>query len=118
MTSSTPPATTRHEPVGDTTPGNTRKAGEPLDYDTNTDPDYDSDGEAEREVPVVFYATNTPDNPIAAAGAHARKNSWFFYQSLLPDLDDDVDLTLTSLAKDLGLTYSTLSGIIRAHFRM
>ncbi|MDK4246398.1 hypothetical protein QPX26_11550 [Corynebacterium accolens] len=118
MTSSTPPATTRHEPVGDTTPGNTRKAGEPLDYDTNTDPDYDSDGEAVGEVPVVFYATNTPGNPIAAVGAHARKNSWFFYQSLLPDLDDDVDLTLTSLAKDLGLTYSTLSGIIRAHFRM
>ena len=112
MTSSTPPPTTRHEPVGDTTPGNTRLAGEPLDYDTNTDADTVLD------VPVVFYATNTPGNPIAAAGAAARKNSWVFYQSLLPDLDDDVDVTLTSLAKDLGLTYSTLSGIIRAHFRM
>ena len=119
MTSSTPPPTTRHEPVGDTTPGNTRLAGEPLDYDTNTDATTGTDAEAEAGVPVVFYATNTPGNPIAAAGAHARKNSWVFYQSLLPDLDDDdVDVTLTSLAKDLGLTYSTLSGIIRAHFRM
>lgn len=118
MTTNTPPPTTRHELVGEAMTADTRKAGEPLDYDTNTDPDYDSDGEAEGEVPVVFYATNTPDNPITAVGAHARKNSWLFYQSLLPDLDDDVDLTLTSLAKDLGLTYSTLSGIIRAHFRM
>ena len=119
MTSSTPPPTTRHEPVGDTTPGNTRLAGEPLDYDTNTDATTGTDAEAEAGVPVVFYATNTPGNPIAAAGAHARKNSWVFYQSLLPDLDDDdVDVTLTSPAKDLGLTYSTLSGIIRAHFRM
>ncbi|MER0068933.1 hypothetical protein ABRP69_08550 [Corynebacterium sp. KPL3806] len=116
--STPPPTTTDHELVGESMTADTRKAGAPLDYDTNTDPDYDSDGEAEGEVPVVFYATNTPGNPIAAAGAHARKNSWFFYQSLLPDLDDDVDLTLTSLAKDLGLTYSTLSGIIRAHFRM
>ena len=98
--------------------GNDRAAGEPLDYNTNTDADTGTDAEAEAGLPVVFYATNTPGNPIAAAGAHARKNSWFFYQSLLPDLDDDVDLTLTSLAKDLGLTYSTLSGIIRAHFRM
>ena len=100
--------------------GNDRAAGEPLDYNTNTDADTgtDADAEAEAGLPVVFYATNTPGNPIAAAGAHARKNSWFLYQSLLPDLDDDVDLTLTSLAKDLGLTYSTLSGIIRAHFRM
>ena len=56
----------------------TRKAGAPLDYDTNTDPDYDSDGEAEGEVPVVFYATNTPGNPIAAAGAHARKKLLVF----------------------------------------
>ncbi|MER0080482.1 hypothetical protein ABRP87_11215, partial [Corynebacterium sp. KPL2830] len=118
MTSSTPPPTTRHEPVGDTTPGNTRLAGEPLDYDTNTDATTGTDAEAEAGVPVVFYATNTPGTPIAAAGAAARKNSWVFYQSLLPDLDDDVDVTLTSLAKDLGLTYSTLSGIIRAHFRM
>ncbi|ERS64793.1 hypothetical protein HMPREF1257_00003 [Corynebacterium sp. KPL1814] len=89
MTSSTPPPTTRHEPVGDTTPGNTRLAGEPLDYDTNTDATTGTDAEAEAGVPVVFYATNTPGNPIAAAGAHARKNSWVFYQSLLPDLDDD-----------------------------
>ncbi|MDK8470630.1 HNH endonuclease signature motif containing protein, partial [Corynebacterium accolens] len=98
----------------------TRKAGEPLDYNTNTDADTGTDAEAdaEGEVPVVFYATNTPGNPIAAAGVTARKNSWFFYQSLLPDLSDDVDLTLTSLAKYLGLTYSILSGIIRAHFRM
>ena len=73
--------------------------------------------DSEVDEPVVFYATNTPNNFIAAAGAHARKNSWEFYQSLLPDLDDDVDLTLTSLAKDLGLSYSILSGIIRAHFR-
>lgn len=101
MTSSTPSPTTT---------GDTRPAGESLDYNTATD------GEA--DVPVVFYATNTPHNPIAAAGVKARKNSWLFYQSLLPDLDDDVDLTLTSLAKDLGLSYSTLSGIIRSHFRM
>ncbi|WP_410764114.1 HNH endonuclease signature motif containing protein [Corynebacterium rhinophilum] len=101
MTSSTPPPTTT---------GDTRPASESLDYNTATD------GEA--DIPVVFYATNTPHNPIAAAGVKARKNSWLFYQSLLPDLDDDVDLTLTSLAKDLGLTYSILSGIIRAHFRM
>lgn len=65
----------------------TRKAGKPLDYDTNTDATTGTDAEAVG--PVVFYATNTPGNPIAAAGAHARKNSWFFYQSLLPDLDDD-----------------------------
>ena len=111
MTSSTPPPTTTgHDPVDDIITGDTRPAGEPLDYNTATD------GEA--DVPVVFYATNTPNNPIAAAGLQARKNSWMFYQSLLPDLDDDVDLTLTSLAKDLGLTYSILSGIIRAHFRM
>ncbi|WP_410764680.1 HNH endonuclease signature motif containing protein [Corynebacterium rhinophilum] len=111
MTSSTPPPTTTgHDPVGDIITGDTRPAGESLDYNTATD------GEA--DVPVVFYATNTPHNPIAAAGVKARKNSWLFYQSLLPDLDDDVDLTLTSLAKDLGLTYSILSGIIRAHFRM
>ena len=101
MTSCTPPPTTT---------GDTRPAGESLDYNSATD------GEA--DVPVVFYATNTPHNPIAAAGVKARKNSWLFYQSLLPDLDDDVDLTLTSLAKDLGLSYSILSGIIRAHFRM
>ncbi|WP_411696979.1 hypothetical protein ACLI1Q_002001 [Corynebacterium sp. LaCa191] len=139
MTSSTPPPTTTDHahvggPVHDTTAGDTRlpsatcAAGESERADGIADarmitaadgdeaPDTDTDAEAGE--PVVFYATNTPGNPIAAAGAHARKNSWFFYQSLLPDLDDDVDLTLTSLAKDLGLTYSTLSGIIRAHFRM
>lgn len=119
MTSSTPPpTTTAHGPVDETMVADTRVAGEPLDYNTNTDTDTGTDAEAEAGLPVVFYATNTPGNPIAAAGAHARKNSWVFYQSLLPDLDDDVDLTLTSLAKDLGLSYSTLSGIIRAHFRM
>ncbi|MER0071720.1 hypothetical protein ABRP93_11615, partial [Corynebacterium sp. KPL2850] len=57
--STPPPTTTDHEPV---------------DYDTNTDPDTDTDAEAGE--PVVFYATNTPDNPIAAAGVQARKNSW------------------------------------------
>jgi HNH endonuclease domain protein len=35
-----------------------------------------------------------------------------------PQLDDDVDLSLTSLAKDLGISYSKLLGFLRAHFRM
>ena len=37
--------------------------------------------------------------------------------SILPQLDDDVDLSLTSLAKDLGISYHKLLGFLRAHFR-
>ena len=37
---------------------------------------------------------------------------------ILPQLDEDVDLSLTSLAKDLGISYHKLLGFLRAHFRM
>ena len=40
------------------------------------------------------------------------------FRAILPQLDEDVDLSLTSLAKDLGISYSKLLGYIRAHFRM
>ena len=70
------------------------------------------------DVPEAFYTTNAPGNHIGKAGTYTRKTSWFLYRAILPQLDDDVDLSLTSLAKDLGISYSKLLGYIRAHFRM
>ncbi|WP_408933142.1 hypothetical protein [Corynebacterium marquesiae] len=70
------------------------------------------------DVPEAFYTTNAPGNHIGQAGTYTRKTSWFLYRAILPQLDDDVDLSLTSLAKDLGISYSKLLGYIRAHFRI
>ncbi|MER0077852.1 HNH endonuclease [Corynebacterium marquesiae] len=70
------------------------------------------------DVPEAFYTTNAPGNHIGKAGTYTRKTSWFLYRAILPQLDEDVDLSLTSLAKDLGISYSKLLGYIRAHFRM
>lgn len=70
------------------------------------------------DVPEAFYTTNAPGNHIGKAGTYTRKTSWFLYRAILPQLDDDVDLSLTSLAKDLGISYSKLLGFLRAHFRM
>ena len=58
--------------------------------------------------PEAFYTTNAPGNHIGQAGTYTRKTSWFLYRAILPQLDDDVDLSLTSLAKDLGICYSKL----------
>ena len=57
------------------------------------------------DVPEAFYTTNAPGNHIGKAGTYTRKTSWFLYRAILPQLDDDVDLSLTSLAKDLGISY-------------
>ena len=70
------------------------------------------------DVPEAFYTTNAPGNHIGKAGTYTRKTSWFLYRAILPQLDDDVDLSLTSLAKDLGISYHKLLGFLRAHFRM
>ena len=70
------------------------------------------------DVPEAFYTTNAPGNHIGKAGTYTRKTSWFLYRAILPQLDDDVDLSLTSLAKDLGISYNKLLGFLRAHFRM
>ncbi|WP_408935985.1 HNH endonuclease signature motif containing protein [Corynebacterium marquesiae] len=70
------------------------------------------------DVSEAFYTTNAPGNHIGKAGTYTRKTSWFLYRAILPQLDDDVDLSLTSLAKDLGISYSKLLGYLRAHFRM
>ena len=70
------------------------------------------------DVPEAFYTTNAPGNHIGKAGTYTRKTSWFLYRAILPQLDDDVDLSLTSLAKDLGISYFKLLGFLRAHFRM
>ena len=70
------------------------------------------------DVPEAFYTTNAPGNHIGKAGTYTRKTSWFLYRAILPQLDDDVGLSLTSLAKDLGISYSKLLGYLRAHFRM
>ena len=70
------------------------------------------------DVPEAFYTTNAPGNHIGKAGTYTRKTSWFLFRAILPQLDEDVDLSLTSLAKDLGISYSKLLGYIRAHFRM
>ena len=78
----------------------------------------DTDPLDEDDVPEAFYTTNAPGNHIGQAGTYTRKTSWFLYRAILPQLDDDVDLSLTSLAKDLGISYSKLLGYIRAHFRM
>ena len=83
-----------------------------IDDPTSTGPNI------EPEVPEAFYTTNAPGNHIGQAGTYTRKTSWFLYRAILPQLDDDVDLTLTSLAKDLGICYSKLLGYIRAHYRM
>ncbi|MEK0146631.1 hypothetical protein [Corynebacterium yonathiae] len=83
-----------------------------IDDPTNPDPD------ANPDVPDAFYTTNAPGNHIGQAGTYTRKTSWFLYRAILPQLDDDVDLSLTSLAKDLGISYSKLLGYIRAHYRM
>ena len=78
----------------------------------------DTDLLGEDDVPEAFYTTNAPGNHIGKAGTYTRKTSWFLYRAILPQLDDDVDLSLTSLAKDLGISYSKLLGYIRAHYRM
>ena len=78
----------------------------------------DSDHLVDGDVPEAFYTTNAPGNHIGKAGTYTRKTSWFLYRAILPQLDDDVDLSLTSLAKDLGICYSKLLGYIRAHYRM
>ena len=83
-----------------------------IDDPTNPDPD------ANPDVPDAFYTTNAPGNHIGQAGTYTRKTSWFLYRAILPQLDDDVDLSLTSLAKDLGISYSKLLGYIRAHYRI
>ena len=70
------------------------------------------------DVPEAFYTTNAPGNHIGKAGTYTRKTSWFLYRAILPQLDEDVDLSLASLAKDLGISYSKLLGYLRAHFRM
>ena len=70
------------------------------------------------DVPEAFYTTNAPGNHIGKAGTYTRKTSWFLFRAILPQLDEDVDLSLTGLAKDLGISYSKLLGYIRAHFRM
>ena len=78
----------------------------------------DTDLLGEDDVPEAFYTTNAPGNHIGQAGTYTRKTSWFLYRAILPQLDEDVDLSLTSLAKDLGISYSKLQGFLRAHFRM
>ena len=78
----------------------------------------DTDPLDEGDVPEAFYTTNAPGNHIGQAGTYTRKTSWFLYRAILPQLDEDVDLSLTSLAKDLGISYSKLQGFLRAHFRM
>ena len=83
-----------------------------IDDPTNPDPD------ANPDVPDAFYTTNAPGNHIGQAGTYTRKTSWFLYRAILPQLDDDVDLSLTSLARDLGISYSKLLGYIRAHYRI
>ena len=70
------------------------------------------------DVPEAFYTTNAPGNHIGKAGTYTRKTSWFLFRAILPQLDEDVDLSLTGLAKDLGISYSKLLGYIRAHFRI
>ena len=70
------------------------------------------------DVPEAFYTTNAPGNHIGKAGTYTRKTSWFLYRAILPQLDEDVDLSLISLAKDLGISYFKLLGFLRAHFRM
>ena len=76
------------------------------------------DTDADQDVPEAFYTTNAPGNHIGKAGTYTRKTSWFLYRAILPQVDDDVDLSLTSLAKDLGISYHKLLGFLRAHFRM
>ena len=78
----------------------------------------DSDHLVDGDVPEAFYTTNAPGNHIGKAGTYTRKTSWFLFRAILPQLDEDVDLSLTSLAKDLGISYSKLLGFLRAHFRM
>ena len=78
----------------------------------------DIDSRDDGDVPEAFYTTNAPGNHIGKAGTYTRKTSWFLYRAILPQLDDDVDLSLTSLAKDLGISYHKLLGFLRAHFRM
>ena len=78
----------------------------------------DTDPLDEGDVPEAFYTTNAPGNHIGQAGTYSRKTSWFLYRAILPQLDEDVDLSLTSLAKDLGISYSKLQGFLRVHFRM
>ena len=83
-----------------------------IDDKTHSDPNIEPD------VPEAFYTTNAPGNHIGQAGTYTRKTSWFLYRAILPQLDEDVDLSLTSLAKDLGICYSKLLGYIRAHYRI
>ena len=84
MTSSTPPPTTTgHDPVGDIITGDAHAAGGSHQAHDPCADGIDSratstvaadDGVAvgdEADIPVVFYATNTPHNPIAAAGVKA-----------------------------------------------
>ncbi|MDV2431673.1 HNH endonuclease, partial [Corynebacterium tuberculostearicum] len=78
----------------------------------------DTDPLDDGDVPEAFYTTNAPGNHIGKAGTYTRKTTWFLYRAILPQLDDDVDLSLTSLAKDLGISYHKLLGFLRAHFRM
>ena len=78
----------------------------------------DAEGLDDGDMPEAFYTTNAPGNHIGKAGTYTRKTSWFLYRAILPQLDDDVDLSLTSLAKDLGISYHKLLGFLRAHFRV
>ena len=78
----------------------------------------DTEALDDSDVPEAFYTTNAPGNHIGKAGTYTRKTSWFLYRAILPQLDDDVDQSLTSFAKDLGISYHKLLGFLRAHFRM
>ncbi|WP_293822393.1 HNH endonuclease signature motif containing protein [uncultured Corynebacterium sp.] len=89
-----------------------------LDYPRSLLISDESDCAEMEGTPEAFYTTNAPGNRIGQAGTYTRKTSWFLFRAILPQLDDDVDLGLTSLAKDLGISYSKLLGYIRAHFRL
>ena len=78
----------------------------------------DTDPLDDGDMPEAFYTTNAPGNHIGKAGTYTRKTSWFLYRAILPQLDEDVHLSLTSLAKDLGISYHKLLGYLRAHFRV
>ena len=53
------------------------------------------DTDADQDVPEAFYTTNAPGNHIGKAGTYTRKTTWFLYRAILPQLDDDVDLSRT-----------------------
>ena len=63
-----------------------------------------------KENPLQYRVRGTPVPTTQTRGTNYPKST--------PQLDDDVDLSLTSLAKDLGISYNKLLGFLRAHFRM